>query len=185
VRCYERNRPGELVHLDIKKLGRFERVGHRITGGQSNSRGVGWECVHVAIDGHSRLAASQIMPDEKAVSAVAALRAAIGFYKRLGVTVERAMTDNASCYKSFAFRDACRAQGLRHIRARPYTPEITKRPKDSSRPRSRNGLTARACQTSDQRAHHLPHWLHGYNWHGQARRHHSHEAHPAPRIVQG
>ena len=92
ARGYERARPGEMIHIDIKKLGRFERVGHRITGdrtGQSNSRGVGWEYVHVCIDDHSRIAFTSIFPNEKAVSAVAFLRDAIRYYAGLGVTVER------------------------------------------------------------------------------------------------
>ena len=126
MRRYEREHPGELIHIDIKKLGRFDRVGHRITGdrtGQSNSRGVGWEFVHVAIDDASRIAFSQILPDEKKESAVAFLRAAVAYYASLGVTVARVMTDNGPCYKSFDFRDACRDLGLRHIRTRPYTPK--------------------------------------------------------------
>ena len=116
VRRYERERPGELIHIDIKKLGRFERVGHRITGDRrrGQSRGAGWEFVHVAIDDASRLAFSQILPDEKKASAVAFLEAAIAYYRSLGVTVDRVMTDNGPGYKSFAFRDACRRLGLRH-----------------------------------------------------------------------
>lgn len=144
VRRYERATPGELIHIDIKKLGRFERVGHRITGdrtGQSNSRGVGWEFVHVVVDDASRIAFSQIMPDEKAPSAVAVLKAAVAYYQSLGVTVARVMTDNGSCYRAFAFRDACRALGLKHIRTRPYTPKTTARPSDSSSPPCANGLT--------------------------------------------
>jgi len=97
VRRYEREHPGELIHLDIKKLGRFKRIGHRITGdrkGQSNARGVGWEFVHVCIDDASRIALTRIMPDEKAVSAVAFLNAAVAYYKSLGVSVARVMTDN-------------------------------------------------------------------------------------------
>ena len=126
VRRYERAHPGELIHLDIKKLGRFEKVGHRITGdrtGQSNNRGVGWEFVHVCIDDASRIAFSQILPDEKAASAVAFLKAAVAYYASLGVAVTRVMTDNGSCYKAFAFRDACAQLGLRHIRTKPYTPK--------------------------------------------------------------
>ena len=101
VRRYERKRPGEMIHIDIKKLGKFNRSGHRITGDrrrQSNQRGngtaPGWEFVHVAIDDHSRLSFTQIHPDEKAVSAVAHLKAALAWYRLLGVTVERVMTDN-------------------------------------------------------------------------------------------
>ncbi|WP_163471185.1 DDE-type integrase/transposase/recombinase, partial [Haemophilus influenzae] len=124
VRRYERDHPGELIHIDIKKLGRFDKVGHRITGdrrGQGNSRGIGWEFVHVCVDDASRVAFSQVLPDEKAESAVAFLRATIAYYASLGVTVARVMTDNGSCYRSFAFRDVCRALGLRHVRTRPYT----------------------------------------------------------------
>ena len=93
VHRYEREAPGEMIHIDIKKLGRFDKIGHRITGdrtGQSNSRGVGWEFVHVCIDDHSRVAFSQILPDEKAESAVSFLKAAVAYYKSLGVTVTRA-----------------------------------------------------------------------------------------------
>ena len=132
----ERAHPGELI--DIKKLGRFDRVGHRITGdrtGQSNARGIGWEFVHVAIDDASRVAFSQILPDEKKQSAVAFLKAAIAYYQSLGITVTRVMTDNGSCYKSKAFAKTCRDLGLKHItRPRPM-----ERPNASSRPPSENG----------------------------------------------
>ena len=124
-RRYERENPGEIIHIDIKKLGRFERVGHRITGdrtGPNKSRGAGWDFVHVCIDDHSRVAFSEIKPDETADSAVPFLRAAVAYYKGLGVTVTRVMTDNGSCYQSFAFRDACRDLGIKHIRTKPYTP---------------------------------------------------------------
>ena len=126
VRRYEREHPGDMIHIDIKKLGRFDKIGHRITGdrtGQSNSRGVGWEFVHVCIDDHSRIAFSRILPDEKASSAVPFLEAAVAYYKSLGVTVTRVMTDNGSCYKAFAFRDACRDLRLKPIRTKPYTPK--------------------------------------------------------------
>jgi len=119
VRRYERAHPGEMIHIDIKKLGRFDKIGHRITGdrtGQSNSRGVGWEFVHICIDDHSRVAFSQIFQNEKAESAVPFLKAAVAYYKSLGVTVTRVMTDNGSCYKAFDFRDACRELGIKHIR---------------------------------------------------------------------
>src|SRR5579863_109504 len=116
VRRYERERPGELIHLDIKKLGKFNRIGHRITGdrtGQSNQRaggqGPGWEYVHVCIDDASRVAFSRIMKDEKQASAVAFLKAAVAYYASLGVTVERVMTDNGACYISRAFRSALQA----------------------------------------------------------------------------
>src|SRR6185312_14779655 len=126
VRRYEREHPGELIHIDIKKLGRFDRVGHRITGdrtGQSKRRGVGWEFVHVCIDDASRVAFSQILPDEKKESAVAFLKATVAYYANLGVTITRVMTDNGSCFRSKAFRCACRDLGLKHIRTKPYTPK--------------------------------------------------------------
>jgi transposase len=115
ARRYERDHPGEIIHLDIKRLGRFEKIGHRITGdraGQSNNRGVGWEFVHVSVDDASHVAFSQILHNEKAASAVAFLKAAVAYYASLGVAVSRVMTDNGSCYKAFAFRDACRELGL-------------------------------------------------------------------------
>ena len=168
VRRYERRRPGELIHLDIKKLGRFEKVGHRITGdrtGQSNSRGVGWEFVHVAIDDHSRIATSEIFPDEKASSAVAALKAAVRFYKRLGITVERVMTDNGSCYKANAFRKACQDLGIRHIRTKPYTPKTNGKAERFIKTALQEWAYARAYPTSEIRAKNLPKWIHDYNWH--------------------
>ena len=168
VRRYERDHPGELIHIDIKKLGRFERVGHRITGdrkGQSNSRGIGWEFVHVCIDDASRLAFSQILPDEKKGSAVAFLEAAVAYYRSLGVKVARVMTDNGSCYKSFDFRDACRDLGLRHIRTRPYTPKTNGKAERFIQTALREWAYAQAYPTSDRRAEELPIWLHRYNWH--------------------
>ena len=168
VRRYERENPGELIHIDIKKLGRFEQIGHRITGdrtGQSNGRGVGWEFVHVCIDDASRVAFSQIRPDEKKESAVAFLKAAVAYYASLGVVVQRVMTDNGACYKSFAFRDACRALGLRHIRTKPYTPKTNGKAERFIQTALREWAYAQAYPNSDQRAAELPIWLHRYNWH--------------------
>jgi transposase InsO family protein len=166
VRRYEREHPGELIHIDIKKLGRFERVGHRITGDrQNNSRGAGWEFVHVCIDDASRLAFSQILPDEKKGSAIAFLKAAVAYYASLGVTVARVMTDNGSCYKSFDFRDACRDLGLRHIRTKPYTPKTNGKAERFIQTALREWAYAQAYPNSDRRAEELPIWLHRYNWH--------------------
>jgi transposase InsO family protein len=168
VRRYERQAPGEMIHLDTKKLGRFERVGHRITGdrtGQSNSRGVGWEFVHIAIDDASRIAFCQIMPDEKQESAVAFLHAALAYYQSLGVTVARVMTDNGSCYKAFAFRDTCRERGLKHIRTKPYTPKTNGKAERFIQTALREWAYAQAYPTSNHRAAELPIWLHRYNWH--------------------
>ena len=168
VRCrYEREKPGELIHIDIKKLGRFERVGHRITGSpqQGKSRGAGWEFVHVCIDDASRLAFSQILPDERKESAVAFLKAAVAYYASLGVIVARVMTDNGSCYRSKAFRKACSDLGLKHIRTRPYTPKTNGKAERFIQTALREWAYAQAYPTSDRRAEELPVWLHRYNWH--------------------
>jgi transposase InsO family protein len=172
IRRYERQHPGELIHIDIKKLGKFSQIGHRITGdrrGQSNLRargqGPGWEYVHVCIDDHSRVAFSQIQPDEKADSAVAFLKAAVAYYKSLGVIVTRVMTDNGSCYKAFAFRDACRDLGIKHIRTKPYTPKTNGKAERFIQTALREWAYAQAYPTSDRRAEELPVWLHRYNWH--------------------
>jgi transposase InsO family protein len=168
IRRYERERPGELIHIDIKKLGKFDQIGHRITGdrtGQSNSRGVGWEFVHVSIDDASRIAFSQIKPDERKRSAVAFLKAAVAYYANLGVRVERVMTDNGSCYRSFAFRNACRRLGLRHIRTKPYTPKTNGKAERFVQTCLREWAYARAYLNSKQRAEELPFFVHRYNWH--------------------
>src|SRR5256885_1371539 len=168
VRRYEREHPGELIHIDIKKLGKIDGVGHRITGDrtrQSNSRGIGWEAVHVCIDDHSRVAFAQVLPDEKKQSAAAFLRAAVAYYASLGIKVARVMTDNGACYKSFDFRDACRELSLRHIRTKPYTPKTNGKAERFIQTALREWAYARAYQTSDQRAAELPIWTHHYNWH--------------------
>ena len=168
VRRYEREHPGDLIHLDIKRLGRFERTGHRITGdrtGQSNSRGIGWEYVHVCVDDASRLSFTEIHPDEKAASAIAHLKAAVAWYASMGVTVARLMTDNGSCYKSHAFKTVCAELGIRHIRTKPYTPKTNGKAERFIQTALREWAYARAYQTSDQRAADLPVWTHLYNWH--------------------
>jgi transposase InsO family protein len=168
ARRYERERPGELIHIDIKKLGKFNRVGHRITGdrtGQSNSRGVGWEFVHVAIDDASRIAFSRIMKSERKACAITFLKAAVAYYKSLGITVERVMTDNGSCYRAGPFRKACKRLGLRHIYTKPYTPRTNGKAERFIQTALREWAYARAYDTSKQRAVDLPLWLHRYNWH--------------------
>jgi transposase InsO family protein len=167
VRRYERERPGELIHLDIKKLGRFEAIGHRITGrsGHATSRGAGWEFVHVCVDDASRIAFSRILPDERKESATAFLEAAVAYYRGLGVEVARVMTDNGSCFRSGDFRDACRDLGLRHIRTRPYTPKTNGKAERFIQTALREWAYARAYPSSDHRAAELPVWLHRYNWH--------------------
>ena len=172
VRRYEREHPGELIHLDIKKLGKIDGIGHRITGdrrGQSNRRargeGLGWEFVHVSIDDASRIAFARVMKDEKKASAVAFLKAAVAYYTSLGIKIQRVMTDNGSCYKSRAFARACRRLGLRHIRTRPYTPKTNGKAERFIQTALREWAYAQAYHHSNQRTAELPLWLHRYNWH--------------------
>ena len=168
VRRYERDKPGELIHIDIKKLGRFREPGHRITGdrtSQRSGRNKGWEFVHVCIDDHSRIAFTQILPDEKAISAIAFLKDAVAYYKSLGITVQRVMTDNGSCYKAFAFKDACKALGLKHIKTKPYSPKTNGKAERFIQTALREWAYARPYMTSVHRAQNLPRWTHHYNWH--------------------
>jgi transposase InsO family protein len=172
IRRYEREQPGELIHIDIKKLGKIDGIGHRITGdrrGQSNRRsrgqGLGWEFVHVCIDDASRIAFSRVMKDEKKASAVAFLKAAVAYYASLGIKIQRVMTGNGSCYKSFAFRNACRRLRLRHIQTRPYTPKTNGKAERFIQTALREWAYAHPYQHSRQRAAQLFTWLHRYNWH--------------------
>jgi transposase InsO family protein len=167
VRRYERENPGELIHIDIKKLNRFSEPGHRVTGDRGGGRsvGAGWEYVHVCIDDASRIAFTQIKPDERAVSAIAFLKAAVAYYRSLGVKVQRVMTDNGSCYKARAFARACRRLKLKHIRTKPYTPKTNGKAERFIQTALREWAYARAYQTSQQRAQDLPKWTHQYNWH--------------------
>src|SRR5438105_4801630 len=167
VRRYEREHPGELIHLDIKKLGKIDGVGHRITGdrrGQSNRRGrgqgLGWEFVHVCIDDASRIAFSRVMKDEKKESAIAFLNAAVAYYARLGVNVQRVMTDNGSCYNSYAFRAACKRLRLKQIYTKPYTPKTNGKAERFIQTCLREWAYAKAYQHSDERTRELTHWLH-------------------------
>jgi len=168
VRRYERENPGELIHIDIKKLGRFDKIGHRITGvrsEQSRTRRAGWEFVHVCIDDASRVAFAQVMPSERKECAVAFLLAAIAYYKGLGVAVQRVMTDNGSCYRSKAFRKACKRLGLKHIRTKPYTPKTNGKAERFIQTALREWAYAHAYPSSNHRTDQLPIWLHRYNWH--------------------
>lgn len=120
---YERERAGEMIHLDIKKLARIERVGHRIHGDRSRtSDGAGWEFLHVCIDDASRVAYAEVLPDEKGLTCTAFLRRAVAWFEARGIRVERVMTDNGSGYLSKVFSALIRTMGARHIRTRPYTP---------------------------------------------------------------
>jgi transposase InsO family protein len=167
-RRYQRDRPGELIHIDIKKLGRFSTPGHRIRGARSEqwrNRRAGWEFVHVAIDDASRVAFSRIKQTERQSCAIAFLKAAVTYYASLGIKIECIMTDNGSCYRSRRFRNACRRLGLKHIFTRPYTPRTNGKAERFIQTALREWAYARAYDTSRQRAAELPYWIHRYNWH--------------------
>jgi transposase InsO family protein len=163
---YERETPGELIHIDTKKLGRISRIGHRITGdrtGQSSNRGIGWEHLHVAIDDASRLAYTELLPDERKHSAVAFLGRALTWFASHGVTVQRVMSDNGSAYKSRSFAEAIAAHGLRHIRTRPYTPRTNGKAERFIQTSLREWAYATPFSTSADRAAAMPTWLCDYN----------------------
>lgn len=165
---YEREKPGEIIHIDIKKLGRFSLIGHRITGdrkGQGATRGVGWEFAHVAVDDHSRVATAKVLPDQKKESAIAFLRSALDYYRSLGVKVERVMTDNGGCYLSKSFAEACKQLGVKHIRTKPFTPQTNGKAERFIQTALNEWAYATAFEHSDQRRNALPQWLHRYNWH--------------------
>ena len=153
----------------IKKLGRIGSVGHRITGRQpgvvNRHLGIGWEYVHVCIDDASRVAFVQVMANQRKESAVAFLDAAVAYYAKLGIRIERVMTDNGSCYRSKTFRAACKRLGLRQIFTKPYTPRTNGKAERFIQTALREWAYARAYQNSRQRSAELLHWLHRYNWH--------------------
>ena len=156
VRRYEREHPGELIHLDIKKLGRIGSVGHRITGRQTGvvnrHLGIGWEFVHVCIDDASRIAFVRVMAEQRKESAVAFLKAAVAYYAKPGRRVERVMTDNGSCYRSKTFGTACQTTRPRQIFTRPYTPKTNGKAERFIQTALREWAYARAYHNSDQRS---------------------------------
>jgi transposase InsO family protein len=124
VNRYEKRRPGELLHVDVKKLGKIGQPGHRVHGDRRRrSRGIGWEYLHVAVDDATRLAYAEVLPDERASTAAAFLRRALAFFRSFGIRVERVLTDNGPAYRSIVHALACRALGIRHSRTRPYRPQ--------------------------------------------------------------
>jgi transposase InsO family protein len=149
---YERESPGELLHMDTKKLGRIEREGHRINGDRTTrSRGAGWEFAHVAIDDHSRAGFVQMHGDERKESVVDFLKATVAHYKALGVTIKRLLTDNGSAYRSKLFAKTCQALGIKHTFTKPYRPQT-------------NGKAERFIQTC------LREWAYGRSWSNSAER---------------
>ena len=166
---YQRERPGELVHIDTKKLGRIAGIGHRITGRRSGMvnrhRGIGWEYLHVAVDDASRLAYVELLPDERKASAIAFLERALAWFARHGITVARIMTDNGNAYRSHDFRDACARARVRHLRTRPYTPRTNGKAERFLQTVMRECAYAHTFHSSQERAAALPRWLHLYNVH--------------------
>jgi transposase InsO family protein len=164
VRRYEKTRPGELVHLDIKKLGRVRGVGHRITGRRLHrNAGIGWEFVHVCIDDFTRLAYVEVLEDEKGVTTAAFLHRAAAWFAAQGVTVERVMTDNGSGYVSKIFAVAVAEIRARHIRTRPYTPRTNGKAERFIQTLMREWAYARPFTSSYRRRAALPSWLRRYN----------------------
>jgi transposase InsO family protein len=171
VRRYEWPHPGDLLHMDVKKLGRIGRVGHRITGDRRRYvRGIGWEYVHVAIDDASRLVYVEVLGDEDAATATAFLWRALAWFRRHGIRVRRLMTDNAFAYSSHLFTALCQRHGLRQLRTRPYTPRTNGKAERFIQTLLREWAYRRPYATSAIRTRALGGWLHYYNWH---RRHSS------------
>jgi transposase InsO family protein len=173
---YERERPGELIHIDVKKLGRIEGgAGKRVTGVQRNPRRtrrdafgsdrkiIGWDFVHVAIDDATRVAYAEVLPDEKASTAIGFLARAIAFYKRHGITVERVMTDNGSAYRSAIHALACRTLGIRHLRTRPRRPQTNGKAERLIRTMLAGWAYGAIYRTSRERTAALDGWLWTYN----------------------
>jgi transposase InsO family protein len=177
---YERSRPGELIHIDVKKLGVIAKgSGHRISGNRGpgqRARGAGWEFVHVCVDDATRLAYVEVLGDEKAKTAIGFLRRALAFYERHGVTVERLMTDNGPAYRSIAHALACKALGIRHIRTRPYRPRTNGKAERFIRTMLGGWAYGAIYRDSAQRTAALSGWLELYNW----RRPHGSLSHKPP-----
>jgi transposase InsO family protein len=166
TRRYERQSAGELLHIDTKKLARFEQPGHRVTGDRTRyTPRAGWQALHVAIDDHSRVGFSQMLADETAVSACAFLLAALRYYKRLGVRISRVMSDNGSAYKSRRFAKLLRRLGIRHIRTRPYTPRTNGKAERFIQTLLREWAYAYRYPSSQHRTDELQPWMHHYNFH--------------------
>jgi transposase InsO family protein len=174
VRRYERSRPGELIHIDVKKLGRISAkgAGHRVTGKRNTEikrrKGgalrTGWERVHVCVDDATRLAYVEVLPDEKATTAIGFLRRALAFYRSHGIEVEQLMTDNGSAYVSVAHALACKALGIKHLRTRPYRPQTNGKAERFIRTMLREWAYAAVYGSSVERAAALSGWLERYNF---------------------
>jgi transposase InsO family protein len=173
---YERKRPGELIHVDVKKLGRFKVAGKRVVGDRHSSRGYGWECCHVAIDDATRLAYVEVLPDEKGLTSAAFLRRAVAWFAERGVVVERVMTDNGSPYVSKLHAETCSELGLRHLRTRPYRPQTNGKAERFIQTMLREWAYGRLFGSSAERRRALAFWLDHYNY----RRRHGSLGHRPP-----
>ena len=161
---YEHPEPGDLLHIDTKKLGKIDGIGHRISGDRrSRKRGIGWDLVHIAIDDNSRVSFGQMLNDETADSCVGFLRAAVDYYAGIGVRIKRVMTDNGTGYKR-RFDEACAALGIRHCRTRPYTPRTNGKAERFIQTSLREWAYARPYQSSAQRTEEFSRFLLRYNW---------------------
>ena len=166
VQRYERSRPGELLHVDIKKLGRFWTIGKRIYGDRlTRNRFAGWQYLHLAIDDHSRLAYCELLPSERPDDCVAFLRRAVAWYQEQGVTVERVLSDNGNGYRSFAWRDACAELGIQRRYTRPRRPQTNGKAEALIKTLLREWAYRFAYPTSTHRARALPGYLRWYNRH--------------------
>jgi transposase InsO family protein len=173
VRRYEKRRAGELLHIDVKKLGRMAQPGwrpygshaarSRIPGYDAKRNRLGWEFVHVCVDDATRLAHAEVLANERATTAIAFLRACVRFYRSHGIEVERVMTDNGSAYISTVFAVACRGLGIKHSRTRPYRPQTNGKAERFIRTMLREWTYAAVYGTSKERAAALPGWLERYN----------------------
>ena len=161
---YERPRPGELVHIDVKKLGKIGRAGHRVNQNRrTRTRGIGWEYVHVAVDDATRLAFVEVLGDEKGATAVGFLRRAVAFFGRWGIRVEQVLTDNGSCYRAIVHAVACKTLGIRHLRTRPYRPRTNGKAERFIRTLIDGWAYAAIYSSSAERNAALPGWLDWYN----------------------
>ena len=165
VRRYQRDRPGELIHLDIKKLGRFDRPGHRVTGARSGcrNRGAGWDFVHVAVDDATRLAYVEVLADERKDTTTGFLLRALRWFRGRGIRAERVMTDNGSAYRSRRFAKALRLLRVRHIFTRPYTPKTNGKAERFIQTLLREWAYGMAHPSSQARNADLPRWLDWFN----------------------
>jgi len=163
---YEHANPGDLLHIDTKKLGRIERLGHRITGDpRDNTNGAGWEYLFVGVDDHARIGFTQMHRHEEGRNAAAFLRAAVAYFASLGVTLRRVLTDNGSIFRSKRFRNACQRLGIQHRFTRPYRPQTNGKAERFIQSALREWAYGIPYNHSRERIAMLERWIHHYNWH--------------------